>query len=187
MKSGRVYKQFTAKNRKLVTLRSLRWEDLDQALESAEELFQEWETDPKFGVPMSKKPTLETEARWLADNLVKIETGKQISVAAEIDGKLAGNCLVDRSENSILEHYGRLGIAVSKEFRNIGLGYEIMKTALDECRKAGVTLIDLEVFANNERAIHLYEKVGFREAGRTPKKINRNGQFEDDILMVIQL
>ena len=187
MKTGQIYKQFTAKNGKLVTLRSIRWEDLDRVLWSAEELFQEWETDPNFGVPMSKKQTLETEARWLADNLVKIETGKQISVVAEVDGNFVGNCEVNRSENIVMEHYGRLGIAVSKEFRNIGLGYEIMKTALDECRKSGITLIDLEVFASNEGAIHLYEKVGFRKAGRTPNKINRNGQFEDDILMVIQL
>jgi len=187
MKSGQVYRRFTAKNGKLVTLRSIKWEDLDQAMASAAELFHEWETDPESGVPLSKMPTLEDEARWLADNLVMIETGRQISVAAEVDGKLAGNCQVNRPENIVLEHYGRLGIGIFKEFRNIGIGHEILKTALDECRKAGITLIDLEVFANNARAIHLYEKLGFREVGRTPKKINRNGRFEDDILMVVQL
>ncbi len=137
---------------------------------------------------MSKKPTLETEARWLADNLVKIETGKQISVAAEIDGKLAGNCLV----RQIREQYtGALRQAWNRGLQGIPEHRAGLRDNEDCPRRMSQSWRDLdlilEVFANNERAIHLYEKVGFREAGRTPKKINRNGQFEDDILMVIQL
>jgi|SRR5579862_5126529 len=187
MKSGQIYRQFQTKDGKQVTLRSLKWEDLDSILEFADAFFQEWETDPEFGVPLSKKPTLETEAKWLADNLVKIEMQKQVSVVAEIDGKFVGSAQVDRPENEALQHYGRLGIAISKEYRDIGTGYEMLKTILEECRKLGISLIDLGVFANNSRAIHLYEKVGFREVGRTPRKIARDDRFFDEILMVIQL
>jgi ribosomal protein S18 acetylase RimI-like enzyme len=187
LKGGKVYKESRAANGKRIGLRSLRWEDLDSILEFAEKLFAEWESNPEFGVPLIKKPTLETEARWLADNLVKMELGRQIFIVAEVDGKLAGTAQVDRPENKIFHHYGRFGIAVAKEYRGIGLGSVLIKTILDECRKDGFKMIDLLVFANNSRAIHLYEKFGFKEVGKTPNKIYRDGKFIDDILMVIQL
>ena len=187
MKSGQIYRIFGAKDGTLVTLRAPKWEDLENALEYANQLFQEWQTDPHFGVPLSRKPTLEEEAKWLADSLIKIELGLQISVVAEIDGKLVGNSQVNRPENKVLQHYGKLGISVSKDHRHRGLGKEMMSTLLDECRKVGLKVIELDVFADNPGAIHVYEKMGFKEVGRTPNKINRSGQFVDDLLMVIQL
>ena len=76
---------------------------------------------------------------------------------------------------------------MSKEHRNQGIATEMMKALLDECRKVRLKVIELDVFADNLAAIHVYEKLGFKEVGRTPNKINRNGKFVDDVLMVVQL
>ena len=43
------------------------------------------------------------------------------------------------------------------------------------------------MFSNNERARHVYEKVGFKETGRIPKGLYRNGKFIDDVIMVKEL
>ncbi len=187
MKSGQFYKRFTAKNGKEVVLRSMKWEDIDSVLKYADDLYQEWENNLSFGVPMSKKPTFEEEGRWLADNLLSIEQGKQVCVVAEVDGKLAGCSQVDKPQNIAMSHYGDLGISLSKEFRDTGIGSEMMKTLLDESRKAGFVFIELKVFSSNPRAIHLYEKMGFKQTGRVPSKIIRNGNQIDDIIMVIEL
>ena len=96
LKSGQIYKIFRAKDGTSVTLRALKWEDLENALEYADNLFREWESDPSFGVPLSRKPNLENEANWLADSLINIELGGQISVVAEINGKYVGNSQVNR-------------------------------------------------------------------------------------------
>jgi RimJ/RimL family protein N-acetyltransferase len=63
----------------------------------------------------------------------------------------------------------------------------MMRSLIKESRKAGLKTIELEVFANNPRAIHVYERTGFREAGRIPKKMVRNGRFIDSIVMATQL
>jgi RimJ/RimL family protein N-acetyltransferase len=187
LKSGQVFKEFKARNGKTVTLRVPKWEDLDNLTEYARALWEEAKTEPDFGVPFDPNWTPESEVRWLADVLVRVELGQEISIFAEIDGKLAGTCSVIRKSHPEFSHYGRLGISVAKEFRNSGIGSEMMKTLVNECRKSGLKLIDLEVFANNPMAIHVYEKAGFRQAGRTPNKRNRNGHFVDDILMVMEL
>ena len=43
--------------------------------------------------------------------------------------------------------------------------------------------IRLEVLGTNDRAIHLYNKLGFKNLGILPEKIKRNGQVIDVILM----
>jgi RimJ/RimL family protein N-acetyltransferase len=64
---------------------------------------------------------------------------------------------------------------------------EMMRTLVAESRRAGLKTIQLEVFANNPRAIHVYEKTGFKETGRIPKKMLRNGKFIDSIVMAREL
>ena len=186
LKSGQFYRRFKAKNGREVVLRSLKWEDIDSVLRFADDLHQEWENNLDFGVPMSKKPTFEEEARWLADSLVSIEQGKQVCVVAEVDGKFAGCSQVDKSHIAA-SHYGNLGISISREFRDIGIGSEMMKTLLDESRKAGLAFIELKVFSSNPGAIHVYEKIGFKQVGRVPSKVIRNGNHIDDIIMTVEL
>jgi ribosomal protein S18 acetylase RimI-like enzyme len=73
------------------------------------------------------------------------------------------------------------------EYRDQGIGLQMMKTLVDESRKAGLKTIELEVFASNPRAIHVYEAAGFKQVGRIPKKIFRKGRFTDIIVMAIEL
>ncbi len=187
MKSGQIFENFCAKNGKQVTLRSLRWEDLDSVLEFADQLIAEREEDPDFGIIFDKKQTRESEAKWLADVLTQIEEGYYINAAAEIDGRIVGNSHVARGRSSDLQNHGVLGISILKQFRDFGIGFEMIRILLDECRRAGLRTIELEVFANNPRAIHLYEKAGFKQVGRIPKKICRRDRFIDAITMAIEL
>jgi len=56
-----------------------------------------------------------------------------------------------------------------------------------ESRRAGLKTLQLEVLANNARAIHVCEKTGFKQVGRIPKKIHRESRFFDIILMSAEL
>ena len=82
LKSGQIYREFVSKKGNKVILRTSKWEDLDQALVYVNRLFEEGELDPSFGIPLYKKATLETEAKWLADLLFRIELGSLISIVA---------------------------------------------------------------------------------------------------------
>jgi ribosomal protein S18 acetylase RimI-like enzyme len=186
LKYGEIFNQFTAGN-KQVTLRSPKWEDLDSAIEFINGLVSERDEDPGFGIISDKKQTRESEAVWLANEIASIEKDTAIHVVAEVDGKMIGNCQVSRGKWTDEFHHGFLGISVSKPFRNSGIGRKLIETAIEQCRKADFKTIELEVFANNSRASHLYESVGFKQVGVIPKKIFRNGKFYDIILMSIVL
>ncbi len=106
---------------------------------------------------------------------------------AEVDGKVVGNSEVTRGTLTDEFYHGKLGILLLKEFRNQGIGHEMINTLVEESRKAGLKTIELEVFATNEQAVHVYETAGFRRVGKIPKKIFRNGKFTDVIVMAIEL
>jgi RimJ/RimL family protein N-acetyltransferase len=187
MKTGRIYRHFKATNGENVTLRPLKWEDIDNCVVFVNDLVSEKNTEPNLGVMVDTKQTREEEAGWLANQLMGIENGKIVSVVADVRGRIVGNSSVTRGSYRDTKRHGGLGIAISKKSRDIGIGVEMMRTLVKESRRAGLKTLELEVFANNPRAIHVYEKTGFRQSGRIPKKMFRNGKFIDSIVMTREL
>jgi RimJ/RimL family protein N-acetyltransferase len=165
----------------------LKWEDLDDCVTFINDLVGEKDSEPNLGIVADRKQTREEEARWLANQITGIERGSIVSVVAEVRGRLTGNRSVTRGSYEDTKRHGYLGIAISKKHRDRGIGLEMMRTLVNESRKAGLKSIELEVFANNPRAIHVYERIGFKEAGRIPKKMLRNGKYIDSVVMAMEL
>ena len=187
MRTGKIYRHFKASNGQNVTLRALKWEDLDNCVVFVNDLVGEKNAEPNLGVMVDTKQTREEEAEWLANQLIGVESGKIVSVVADVGGRIVGNSSVTRGSYQDTERHGGLGIAVSKKFRDLGIGVGMMHTLVKESRRAGLKTLELEVFANNPGAIHVYEKTGFRQSGRIPKKMFRNGKFIDSIVMTREL
>jgi RimJ/RimL family protein N-acetyltransferase len=59
----------------------------------------------------------------------------------------------------------------------------MMKTLVGQAEKMGLKVLTLTAFASNERAIHVYEKVGFVQTGRVLKKHFKDGKYIDEIIM----
>ena len=51
----------------------------------------------------------------------------------------------------------------------MGIGRVLMDASIDCARQAGYTQLELEVVADNERAVSLYRRAGFEEYGRNPR------------------
>ena len=51
----------------------------------------------------------------------------------------------------------------------MGIGRVLMEVSIDCARQAGYTQLELEVVADNERAVSLYRCAGFEEYGRNPR------------------
>ena len=66
-------------------------------------------------------------------------------------------------------HRARFGISVLKELWGMGIGRMLMESCIDCARRAGYTQLELEVVADNERAMSLYRRAGFVEYGRNPR------------------
>ncbi|MEM3267315.1 MAG: GNAT family N-acetyltransferase [Conexivisphaerales archaeon] len=187
MKAGQVYREATLKNGKKVLLRSLKWDDIDNILRFINELVEERNADPDFGLIHNRQLTREQEVEWVAKRLVDIENGNVVDIVAEYNGMIMGHADVTHGSLSDIEHRGLFGLSVAKEWRDIGVGAELINETIKQCKKLGMTVIELEVLKVNKRAIHLYTKMGFREIGSVPKGVYRNGRYYDELIMAVEL
>jgi ribosomal-protein-alanine N-acetyltransferase len=74
-----------------------------------------------------------------------------------------------------------MNLAVAPDFRRQGIGEALLMELLRRTMEAGADLAYLEVRPSNRRAIALYRKLGFTEAGRRARYYRDTG--EDAILM----
>jgi diamine N-acetyltransferase len=67
-----------------------------------------------------------------------------------------------------------------------GLGYDVLHTMLHfGFEQMNLNRIFLRVFAGNERAVRLYEKVGFQHEGRWRQAEFRHGRYHDLLWMSV--
>jgi len=169
---------FVGKDGRRVTLRSLRWEDLDDCIEFINSL-----VDEGSDITRETKVTRDEEAEWLGKRLASMEKGELVDIVAEVDGKMVANAEVGRRRGN-MSHVGDLGIGIRSGYRGLGIGTELMRTLIDLSKSMGLKTLVLDVFETNKVAQGLYVKVGFRENGRIPKGICKNGRYIDLIRMV---
>jgi ribosomal-protein-alanine N-acetyltransferase len=65
-----------------------------------------------------------------------------------------------------LRKQNKLFLIVKKEYRNKGLGSELLKKIIRSAIENGIHYIQLTAFEENMHAIHLYQKAGFLPAGK---------------------
>ena len=117
------------------------------------------------------------------------DSERNCMIGAWLDGALVGNvsvCAVDGRRR--LRHRATLGIAVVQEAWGRGVGSLLLDAALQTAASAGFRQMELEVAADNARAIALYERFGFETYGRRPEALRReDGAFVDELLMFRRL
>ena len=104
----------------------------------------------------------EKECEWVHKKLE--EKALVFSMIEKESGKFIGNIeLMDPTDAE-----GELGIAITASMQNRGFGTEAV-TALTEygMNQLGMKRICLRANPDNSRAIHVYQKCGFIEYGRT--------------------
>lgn len=81
-------------------------------------------------------------------------------------------------------HCGSIGIMVHKDYQNAGIGTALMSALLDMADNwLMLVRVELTVFADNEHAIHLYEKMGFEREGLLHMSAIRGGEYTDELTM----
>ncbi|MEA4882418.1 MAG: GNAT family N-acetyltransferase [Clostridia bacterium] len=102
---------------------------------------------------------------------------------AEADGRAVGVAGVQVARGK-RRHVGELGISVHDAYQGYGIGRALMETLLDLADNyLGLIRVELEVFADNTRAISLYESLGFELEGRKRKAVFRRGGYIDVLVM----
>jgi RimJ/RimL family protein N-acetyltransferase len=173
---------FTSKKGNEVTVRYPAWEDLDDLLKFANDHSRE----DTFVQLARERITRRQEQKYLRETLKAVEQGKRIHLVAFVNGRFAANTgITVRDRRS--SHVGDLHISVAAQFREEGIGTELLKALIAEARQKGLRLIVLSCVEGNDRALHVYEKVGFTKAGVVPGAILYRGEHRGEILMHLSL
>ena len=125
------------------------------------------ETDYLLSYPDEQGTDVEREARSLAE---AERSDNEVELVAVVDGRIVGSAGVAAvGGRRKVVHRARFGISVLTEHWGMGIGRVLMESCIDSARRAGYTQLELEVVADNERALSLYRRAGFEEYGRNPR------------------
>lgn len=148
--------------------------------------------------------TVDTETKFLArepgefnftieqeEEFIKSSIANENSqfIVGEIDGNIIANCSVEIvMNNKRFLHRASMGITVRKAYWNRGIGKIMMKECIDWCKQKGVEQLELEVVAQNSRAISMYESFGFQQYGTKKNALKYgNGTYADELFMILFL
>lgn len=109
-----------------------------------------------------------------------------VAVTTGADGRelVIGNASLSTFANHRKRHVGSIGIMVHRDYQCQGVGSSLMAALLDVADNwLMLVRVELTVFADNERAIHVYEKFGFEKEGLQRKAAIRNGTYADEYMM----
>ncbi len=106
-------------------------------------------------------------------------------LVAEHEGRLLGSAGLHPVGPSLRRrHAAVLGISVAHESQGQGVGRALLQALCDYADRWGQLLrIELTVFADNERAIRLYQSLGFEHEGRHRAYALRDGAYVDALCM----
>ncbi|UWX97696.1 GNAT family N-acetyltransferase [Arthrobacter zhaoxinii] len=85
---------------------------------------------------------------------------------------------------SVPERIATMAIIISPEFQDQGLGRESLQLGLRIVfEEMGAHKAELQTWSYNERALHLYRSLGFKEEGRRRAAVFHQGVFHDQMLL----
>lgn len=82
--------------------------------------------------------------------------------------RMVGYCWIDGVQSMTIP---MLGIGLIDAYHEIGLGSHLLRWMIAHAGTLGIARVQLGVFSDNARAMHVYEKAGFRSDPSLPPKI----------------
>ena len=105
-------------------------------------------------------------------------------LVAVIDGKAIGMIFLGREVAARRSHVGSIGMAVHDAYAGRGAGTALMAAVIDLADNwLQLKRLELGVYADNARAIALYERFGFEREGFQRAYSWRNGAWADSLSM----
>lgn len=123
---------------------------------------------------------MDTSLAFLRDGLA----AGNVHLAAVLGDEVVGWCDICRHDLETEAHAGVLGMGLLPAYRDRGLGKALLETAIAAAEQRDFRRIELTVFADNLRAMALYEKTGFvREGVMRAARYLGPDDYRDVVLM----
>lgn len=122
--------------------------------------------------------TVADEEKWISNAR---ESDSTLIIACYVDGKIVGNGNINFFSDLKTLHRAVIGIAVMKDFWNLGIGSAMFGELIEAAKKhKGTEILELEYLGGNERGKALYEKFGFKTVAVKPKICKlKDGTYQD--------
>ena len=144
------------------------------------------ETDYLLSYPNENSFDAAREGKFLKR---KAESDNEVEIIALVDGRVVATAGIDAiGAKYKLRHRAEFGISVLQAYWGLGVGRALLDACIECARKAGYTQLELEVVAENARAIAMYQRAGFVEYGRNPRGFNsRISGYQELVSMRLEL
>ena len=144
------------------------------------------QTDYLLSYPDEIRFTPQEEGEYLRK---KTDSDREIELLAEVEGKVVGLAGIEALGSAFkLSHRADFGVSVDRAYWGLGIGRALLEACVECARKAGYEQLELSVVAENERAVAMYKRAGFREFGRNPGGFrSRISGYQEIILMRLVL
>lgn len=139
-----------------------------------------------FNQPRAVWGTLQTPFVSHAERRRRFEATPpgHLRLVAVIEGKVIGASGLEPASNPRRAHAGSIGMAVHDAYAGQGAGTALMAAMVDQAdRWLNLRRLELTVWADNARAIALYERFGFEREGLFRDYAWRDGAYVDAIAM----
>ena len=174
-----VYKTVELTDGRKATFDWLKREDIPEVVEVLNDVIKE----SRYLFMNDQITDMEKELQWFDRGTKE----GMLYLTARVDGKLIGGASI-HPQTDKHTHIASYGIFIDKNYRNLELGTLMTKELVEIAKKQGLEILQLSVYANNERAFHVYKKCGFKEAGRLTNGVKfLDGTYTDEILMELSL
>lgn len=119
----------------------------------------------------------------------RLNSGKREVMFAARDGEeIVGICQFSAFSRERIAHRGEIAISVRRAYWGTGVGSRMMEAMLDFAKNtAKVSVVSLEVWSDNARAIALYKRFGFESFGTFKRFFCIDGKFCDAEYMNLYL
>jgi putative acetyltransferase len=108
---------------------------------------------------------------------------EDLFLGAFLDERLVGNAGLHRMAGR-RRHVAAIGMGVADDMNGKGIGTALLEALIEAADKwLDIHRLELTVFADNERAIALYERYGFEREGLLRDYAYRDGRYADVITM----
>ena len=106
-------------------------------------------------------------------------------LAFEKNDEIVGLITIVRGRWRVCHIASLQSFAVSPKYQNLGIGNEMISLLVNRLRNEGIRRLELIVESDNLRAIHLYEKLGFKKEGVLREYFRRsnNSKAINDYIM----
>ncbi|SFJ49906.1 GNAT family N-acetyltransferase [Thermoflavimicrobium dichotomicum] len=173
-------KSFVTKDGKRFVVRTVLPDDAEKVLDYTQ-------------VIIEREPYILTAPEEFSNNLSEqkrfIETvfheTNELMIIAEYAGEVIGFLNFHQGRRKKIQHTGTFGMSVKKEWRNQRVG-EALLVSLIEWAQANpiIEKLGLEVAANNQPAIRLYQRNGFIEEGRKIRAFKIDSDRYCDLILM---